>query len=460
MIRFWERINLLGGKKRTLFFINIVLLFAGLTFFNTACSKYPSKVGASLMPNNSLSMHLKQDTFRVYSQPIDTTRSDELLNSYLGSIKDPVFGVTNASFYTKILQATVKHRFGPNPKTDSMILQLFYADVYGDTNATLRVHVYEMKDDIYYDSVYYSNKKVAVYPTDYADETFHPNPNNYYLFPSYGPDSTVDTIKGVLRINLSHISTAMGDKLLNADTTILDSNELFMNYFKGIYLKVDPVSNGGALASFITNTPKTFITIYYHNDDKDSLQYTYVLSSAMAKINHYDHDFSTADADFKKQVVDGDTTLGQQKFYVQGLAGVKTILKFPHVRELNKLGKVGINEAKLILPGAETTPYLDPPPELSLIKIDNDSSYSRLPDENEGPDYFGGVYNSKTNSYSFRITRYIESLIKDSTAVDHGLLLFVKSGAINPKRFIFNGPEYQGDSARRAQLNILYTIVK
>ena len=456
MTKYWERTKVLAGKKKPLFFINLLLLFAVLTFFNVSCSKYPSKVGADLMPNNALSMHLKRDTFRVYSEAIDTIRADELFNSFLGSLQDPVFGRTDASFYSKILPATVGHRFGKNPKTDSLILQLFYAGVYGDTNATLRVHVYEMKDDIYYDSIYYSNKNVAVYPTDYADQAFHPNKNNYYLFPSYGPDSTIDTIRGVLRINLSHISTAMGDKLLNADTTALDSNELFMNYFRGIYLKVDPVNSGGALAYFVTHTSKTFITLYYHNDDKDSLQYTYVLSSAMAKINHYDHDFSTADADFKKQVVDGDTTLGQQKFYVQGLAGVNTIIKFPHVRELNKLGKVGINEAKLILPGADSTPYLDPPPVLTLRKVDSTS----LIDENEGPDYFGGVYNSETNSYSFRITRYIESLIKDSTKVDHGLVLDVKYGAINPRRFVFNGPEFKGDSTRRAQLSILYTLIK
>ncbi len=460
MTRLSERINLLKRKKSSLFFLNFILLFAVLSFFNLSCSKYPSKVGADLMPNNSLSMHLKQDTFRVYSLPNGHIRSDEKIVSFLGSIKDPVFGQTNAGFYTKILPATVGHRFGTNPQPDSLVMQLLYADVYGDTNATLRVHVYEMKDDIYFDSVYYSDKNVAVYPQDYADQIFHPNKNNYYLFPSGISDTLMDTVKGVLRINLSHLSPALGQKLLQADTAILDSNELFMDYFRGLYFKVDPLNSGGALAAFYTNTPKTTLILYYHNDDKDSLQYSYVLSSAMAKINHYEHDFSMGDPEFIKQVVDGDTALGQQKFYLQGLGGVKAILKFPHIRDLNKLGKVGINEAKLILPGADSIPYLQVPPQLSLLAIESDTSYSVLPDENEGPDYFGGTYNSSTNSYSFRITRYIESLIKDSTKPNRGLMLFVKKGDINPARFIFNGPEYKGDSTRRAQLNILYTLIK
>ncbi len=455
MIRLLERINFFFRKKKSLFFINIFLLLAILSFFNLSCSKYPTKVGASLMPNNSLSIHFKQSGFAAYSRAIDTTRSDEMLmRSIVGSIKDPVFGLTNASFYTKVLPISVGKRFGTNPVTDSLVLQLYYSGVYGDTNAVLHLHVYEMKDNIYYDSIYYSNKNVAVYPTDYANMTFRPDRNKVYIL------NNVDTVKNVLRINLSHLSKALGNKLLNADTTILDSNLLFMNYFKGLYLKTDPVSNGGALASFLTSTRQTILMLYYHNDTQDSLKYSYVLSASMAKINHYQHDFSVGDQAFKNQVVNGDTALGLKQFYVQGLAGVQAVIKFPHIRDLNKLGRVGINEAKLILPGAEATPYLGAPKELSLIRILNDSTYALLRDASEGADYFGGNYNATDNSYSFRITHYIESLINDSTKVDKGLVLFVKSGGIHPERFIFNGPQFTGDSTRRARLDIFYTIIK
>jgi hypothetical protein len=233
-----------------------------------------------------------------------------------------------------------------------------------------------------------------------------------------------------------------------------------MDYFRGLYLETDPVSSGGALASFLTNTRKTILTLYYHNDTKDSLKYAYLLGAAAAKINHYQHDFSVGDQAFKNQVINGDTTLGLKQFYIQGLSGVQAVIKFPRIRDLNKLGTVGINEAKLILPGAETTPFLGAPGQLSLIRILNDSTYAILPDQNEGANYFGGKYNAADNSYSFRITHYIESLIKDSTKVDNGLVLYIKNGAIYPERFIFNGPQFAGDSTRRARLDIFYTIVK
>ncbi|GMT45920.1 MAG: hypothetical protein IEMM0006_1752 [bacterium] len=454
MTRLLKRINFPVRKKPSLFFVNVLLLLAALSFFNLSCSKYPSKVGADLLPNNSLSMHYKKGTFTAYSRTIDTTRSNNMSVSILGSIKDPVFGLTDAGFYSKVLPISEGQRFGTNPVTDSLVLQLYYANVYGDTNAVLHLHVYEMKDDISIDSIYYSNRSVAVYPTDYADMTFRPDKNKIYIL------NKLDTLKNVLRINLSHLSNALGNKLLNADTTILDSNLLFMDYFRGLYLKTDPVSSGGALASFLTGTRKTILMLYYHNDTADSLTYAYVLSASTAKINHYRHDFNVADQAFKNQVINGDTTLGQKLFYIQGLAGVKSVIKFPHIRDLNKLGKVGINEAKLILPGAETPPFLGAPAELSLIRIKNDSTYAILPDESEGANYFGGKYNAADNSYSFRITHYIESLIKDSTKVDNGLVLFIKSGVLYPERFIFNGPQFAGDSTRRARLDIFYTIVK
>ncbi len=406
------------------------------------------------MPNNSLSVHFKQSGLSVYSQLVDTTRSDKMSPNFLGSLKDPVFGLTNASFYTKILPISRGKRFGANPKTDSLVLQLYYAGVYGDTNTVLHMHVYEMKEDIHFDSVYYSNKKVAVYPTDYANMTFQPDRNKVYII------NKLDTLRNVLRINLSHLSKALGNKLLNTDTTALDSSALFMDYFKGLYLKTDPVSNGGALVSFLTNTRQTILTIYYHNDSTDSLSYAFLMGPTMAKINHYQHDYSIASQPFKNQVINGDTALGMKQFYVQGLGGVKSIIKFPHIRDLNKLGKVGINEAELILPGAEAKPYLTAPPELSLLQIVNDSAYTFLPDQNEGADYFGGKYNASDNSYSFRITHYVQALLKDTTQTNNGLVLFVKSGAIHPERFIFNGPLFSGDSTRRARLNILYTVIK
>jgi len=446
--------NIFGQRKMSFLIGSIFLFFVGLMF--TSCTKTPSQLGATLLPDSTLQI-LFSDTSAIvtYSVPIDTTRSDQLAASNLGSVSDPVFGETQASIYTKFIQPAGGQRFGDHPKLDSLVLQLAYAGVYGDSTTHLKLHVYELMQDIVYDSTssYYSNQTVAVMPTDYADYSFQPQPAHQAIV-------NLDTIKGVVRIRLSDISNELGYKLLNADSTIMDSAQLFMGYFKGLYLTTDVNTQGGALASFSMNAPTTLLTVYYSNDAADSLQYSYIISSSMALVSNYKHDYSSGSQSFIDQVVDKDTTLGEKQFYVQGLAGVKTIIRFPNIKKLARSGKIAVNEAELILPGLENQPFLGAPAKLSLIRIVSDSSYAILPDENEGAAYFGGIYNDSTNEYQFRITHYIQSLIQDTTQVDKGLVLFVNNGAIQPQRFIFVGPHPSDGTLVRTKLNLLYTKLK
>ncbi len=452
MTKLLKPIKSYGQRKMPLFLLSVVFLLAAA--FITSCTKVPDKLGADLLPDSTLQVFYSDTAdMVVYSAPIDTTRSDELVNSYLGSINDPVFGETKADFYTKIIQSTVGHDFGKNPRLDSLVLQLSFGSIYGDSTTNLHLHVYELKNDIFYDSVYYSNRTVPVFSTDYADYTFQPQNKNEAIVGK-------DTVHNVIRIRLSDLSDALGNKLLNADSTVLDSNELFMGYFKGLYLTTDRVNNDGALVSFNTNSPYSVLTIYYSNDDNDSLRYAYKISSSMARISHYEHDFSKGSQSFVNQVVNHDTALGRTQFYVQGLAGVKTIIRFPEVKNFARLGKIAVNEAKLILPGLEKDPYLGAPANLSLIHIASDSTYNTLYDESEGSDYFGGSYNAASNDYEFRITHYIQSLIQDTTQNDLGLLLFVNNGSIQPQRFIFGGPHPDNDTLVRAKLKLIYTKLK
>ncbi len=437
------------GLRRMPFLLTSAALFLAAVFISS-CTKTPSPLGSNLLPDSTLQVFYTDTANMVaYSSPIDTTRSSELINNYLGSIVDPVFGQTNAGFYTQIVQPTTGHNFGQNPKLDSLVMQFSYMGVYGDSTANLHLHVYELKNDIFYDSVYYSNHSFPVFPTDYANYTFQPQPKDVIL--------GNDTVRNVIRIRLSDLSDALGNKLLNADSTILDSNELFLNYFKGLYFTTDPVENGGALAEFNTNSLNTKLTVYYSNDDNDSLSYTYRIIPTIARVSYFEHNFTKGSQDFINQIVNHDTALGRKQFYVQGLAGIKTVIRFPDMKNFARLGNIAVNEAKLILPGLEKEPFLGAPPKLSLIHIASDSTYTVLADVGEGDDYFGGTYNAEANDYEFRITHYIQSLIQDTTKNDHGLLLFVNNGSLQPQRFIIAGPQPDNDTIVRAKLKLIYT---
>lgn len=454
MIKSLKKINF-SNNLRVVFhyflLFGVVLFFSGIV---ASCTKKPTQIGDGIIPDSTLTAYYT-DTMgiRTYSTPFDSVSSNEKSYYIVGTMTDPAFGTTESGFYTQLGQAVTHERFGPNPKVDSLVLMLAYSTVYGDTNSILRLHVYELNEDLGTDSTtYYSNKIPGHNLTDYANYTFHPNINNQIIL-----NNGTDTVNGVIRVNLNKIDPTLANKLMATDTTDLDSNYLFINYFKGLYVTADLVSGKGALVSFNPASLNTQLGLYYHNDTVDSLSFYYVYGTGMAYANHYAHDYTKGSTELQQQVLQHDTTLGLQQYYVQGLSGIKTIIKFPNIRKLARLGKIGINEAKFILPGKEVNPYYGAPTTLTLLKITSDTSYSTLTDENEGTNYFGGTYDSLSNSYQFRITRYIQSLVSDTTQDDRGLLLYISGGTIYPNRFIFNGPEPVSDTLSRTKLELLYT---
>ena len=429
------------------------ILIAGLLAWAlTSCYKSPEQLGANILPENSRLKVFYSDTVTVYafSQRIDSVKSDESSKTTLGSLNDPVFGKTSAGFYTQVQLSSLGHDFGTNPVLDSLVLQLYYAGTYGDTLTSLKLHTYELLDDIYLDSIYYSNVLLNTGDVDYSDLEFVPHPSDSIpVFP--------DTIKGIIRINLSSRSEALGNKLLNAPADAMEEIESFQQYFKGLYLITEPVDSKGVMLYFDLPSHFSNLTIYYRNDEQDSLKYQYPITITCARINRFEHNYFFADPSFKQQILEGDTTLGNEKVYAQGFSGVKTVITIPFIRNFKKLGTIGINEAILELPGAPDNDFFDAPDRMALVQRLEDGVYDLLPDQIEGEEYFGGRYNASQNKYEFRITRYIQSLLLDSTVVNNGFYLFTTGGSVDPSRFIFNGPHPSSDTLSRMRLKIVYT---
>ncbi len=444
--------------------MRLIPAFIGLfsiVFLLSQCAKAPGKIGAIIQPEDSKLNVGFSDTSTIYafSIPDDSVATSGITRSLLGSTMDPVFGRSTAGFYTQLYLQALGHSFGPNPVLDSLILQLTYIDTYGDTNTTLRVHAYEIMEDMQYDSSYYSDSHLAVGGQDYANYAFQPRPNDSLVIGN-------DTVTKVVRINMSDYNPGLGNKLLSADTSITNDLDTFLDFFKGLYLVTEPVSQGGSILSFELENSKTRLKLYYKNDTiagDTSLRYDYFVALGSTRFNSYEHDYNNAAPDYKAQVHEGDTLKGQEKFYTQGLVGTKTIIRTPHIKEWRrKLGDVVVNEAKLVLNGYEAEMENAPPARLALVKRLPDNTYDVLEDQLTGENYFDGLYNESLNRYEFRITRHIQSLINDTTQADNGLALYTYGSAIYPNRYIFNGndttllpPE---NRERPFNLQILYTL--
>lgn len=436
-----------------LFIIVLSIFASGLA----SCVKSPNKIGANILPEDSKLKVYWTDTTSVYaySEIVDSIRSDELTYVYLGSIVDPVFGSTVAGFYTQFTLSSLGHDFGPNPQLDSLILYLAYMGHYGDTNSTLVAHAYELEEGMELDQEYYSNLILQHSPDDYLNYSFIPKPNDTTtIIDSVANDTT--KIGAVQRFDLGSYNPALGNKLLSADTSIMGNTNDFSAFFKGLYVITEPKEQDGILLRFDLTDSKSGLAIYYKNDTIDSLAYVYTVSPITPRVNRYEHNYFNAESDFKSQVL-GDTALGVQKFYTQGLSGVRGVIKFPELREWARKGNIGLNEAKLIFTGYEEEPYNDAPAALLLVKANEDGTQDIIEDQFYGETYFGGTYKSNTNEYVFRITNHLQELISDTSLIDYGLYVYPNASSINPKRFIFNGNQSLSDTIKPFRLELIYT---
>ncbi|MBC8315880.1 MAG: DUF4270 domain-containing protein [Bacteroidales bacterium] len=431
-----------------------------VVFIVVSCKKDPYEIGLELLPPSDTLYVSKIDTVTVvaYSEIMDSIRTDELPSLVLGSIVDPVFGKTTASFYTQFLLSSEQIDFGVNPRLDSLVLILYYGTYYGDTNTLQQLRVFEVSEDIDYDSSYYSNQSLDTYGIELANMTYRPAPK----------DSIIIWGKPVaphLRINLSNHSNYLGNKILFAPDHVLSSTTEFVNFMKGLYVEAIPVSSRGALINYVPSTGLSKMVIYFRNEDVgDSLHFNLPIDLVSARFNTYNHHgYEDASPDFKQQLVYKDTTLGKNQVYLQSLGGVKLKLQFPYFKSLlDSLGPIAINSAILTFKNSEMDSTWIPPPQLAMYKVDSAGRITQIIDELDGLSYFGGAYNKDERIYWFRLTRHFQRLLLSDSVEKYNTYVFPSNPLIRnttANRVILNGtnPIFSSSPADRIKLSITYT---
>ena len=428
-------------------------LFLVLAFLLITCKDDKNSLGLDIQPPNDKLNVFTVDTTAViaYSQIVDSVKTDETSLTLLGSMVDPVFGSSTASFYTQFRLSQTAFDFGITPFPDSLVLALDYEDFYGDSTSAITVRVYELAEQILIDSVYYSNQTLETMSTLLAEKTFVPNFTDSIAVLG-------DTLAPHLRINLSDLTYSLAMKLLNAPADSLDNNTSFLNYFHGLYITAEPANSGGAIIYFDLLSSLSAMTLYYHNGGGDSLDYSYVINSNCARFGSFTHDYTLADASFKAQVLDKDTTLGKNICYVQALGGVKTFVRFPELKNFYTDGKIAVNEARFFLHAAETEPLLDLATLLIMVKRNEEGSYDILDDQLDGAGYFGGYYDDDNDGYWFRITSTVQDLMRaDTTQTDYGFEIYLSGGAVNAERVLLGGSDPQLPELMEDKMKLVIT---
>ena len=423
-----------------------------------SCKKSPETIGNNLISDdNYIGIYHTDTTEIVCHSYLDSVTTSNATNVLLGAMRDPVFGITEAGFYTQFRPSVAGQSFGSNPVVDSLVLQLCIVDYYGDTTVMQSVHAYELSDSLSFETTYYNYSTVASGNVDHANGyQFSPRPKTKVHI--IGTDTVTQPI---IRIPLSQ---ELGNQLVNLDTSAYSRPDLFKQHFKGLYVTCAPMSLNGAISSInLTNNTYTLLQLYYHSAStpEKPMRYNFYVTSSDTYFNHCDHDYTQGSPEFVSQLLDDQAALGQSTLYLQAMGGVKAKVYFPNLSlwtDTLEGCHLVVNEAKLILPAslALTDSIYKAPSNFMLVGFSSDTTTYLLPDYYEGSNFFGGTYSSSNKSVSFRITEYMQDMIMNKKD-NLGLSLGINGAAYNATRYVINGPNVpQGEKMR---LEVTYSIV-
>lgn len=419
----------------------------------THCEQ-PDLVGIEVQPASDFFGSSFTDTSTVvaFSEKMERTRTDELVNNLLGSMNDPVFGIANAAFYTQFRLSANNVNFGSNPQSDSIVLRLHVKDVYGDTSTVHRIRVYEVSQPFYRDSSYYSDTYLQVYGTVLAEQDVVFNKKD---------SVTVGTQKFAPHIPLRMHNSVLGNRLINASgTDALKDNNGFVTFFRGIYVTVETVQGTGSMAYLDLVSSVSQLSLYYHNDSTSSLQYNFPINESCARFTQFFHNrYIGVSPILHNQIINKDTFGGDSLLYLQSMAGIRLNIRFPHIRNFESLGKIMINKAELVLRLEDftTTPYA-PPVKLVMARLNGTGGAEFMPDDPYpyGTNYFGGHYDASKLEYRFRLNQHIYNLIQGRYQ-DHGVVILPTGSMTSASRAILHGADR---SSHPLRLHITYTKIQ
>ena len=372
----------------------------------------PNTIGLEVQPTSDNIIISETSSFNwqtTQTDSEDSLRTDEALNLILGGIDDSQFGLNNAGFYTQILLTENNTDLGTNPIVDSVVMSYTYSGYYGDLENFTSLDVLILQEDIYKDSVYYSNS---------------------YQISSLGGMSYVESFSVSEDASESpsltiRLSDSFGQEILDLQNEGLKDNETFLENFKGISV----IASAQNTMLYLNPTgSNSFLKIYYHNDesDTDTLSLDFELGGDAARINLFN----------PKPLA--NLNQEEDKVYIQSMAGYKAKIAINNTDSMKSMlqGK-SINKVTMSFDvnegsQAEYTAH----DKLFLVRVNEEGNNIFLTDFTiEGETHFGGRL--EDDKYEFNITRYFYQLLNNDIYTND-LYLLPAGAAVNANRTILN----------------------
>ncbi len=398
--------------------IAVALLFS-------ACKKEVNGLGSQLVVSDQLELLSFDDQpikIAVVKEDSLTTLNRQTV--FVGSINDPDFGGTTASFYTELRMPSSEVTFGTMPQADSMILSLELAGYYGDTLSPLSISVMQMLEPIETTTTDSLDTQSSV--NIYSNVDFDIDPQALgsleFLFQNSGSTG--------LKMTLSN---SFAQSFLDADPSNFSDNAAFQSFINGLYVTAVNGTDQGLLLELDLLSASSKLSIYYHNNEADSLSYDFQINSSADRMTRWAHDYSATE--IEEAINSEDASRG----YVQGSVGLRTYIDLPELSSLKDSNYV-FHSAELSIPyiESETATIFSSPVQLGLAAVNSEGNLELLTEDQsiQGSAYFDGSRNELAQTYTFNIARYIHKVVEEGYT--NRLALYVPYSVSQPERVIIN----------------------
>ena len=385
-----------------------------------SCSE-PSIIGLEVQPDSEkITISSNSSNLIDFNNESEESLINNASLNLLGELEDSYFLKNKASFITQILLPESNLTLEENLTVDSVILSYNYSNYYGNLDGISSIEVRKIEQDVYSDSIYYSN--------DFSYNDFAQLLNiaeDYYI--------SFDSLNPLVRIK---INNDIGQQILALGNTILSNNNDFLDNFKGLFVSAQAQNTILYLNPLATNSN---FSIYYHNDLDSANTLSFQLDGNAARTNVFE------------KVISNDILNNKENIYIESMSGYKCNISFTDLDTLQKIlaGKV-VNQAIMSFELDNNLMINDiiPHSQLHLARLDSDGNIIDLTDYViEGSSFFGGRL--ENNIYNFNITRYFHELLFNGTHTNQ-LYLLDKSANSNANRSIIK---------KEVELNIIYSDI-
>lgn len=442
------------------------LLFFVIPLFFFSCVDEDSMLGMGLVDQSDMLNVKKYSDFDIRAYVFhegDSLKTSDYRYMTLGSYKDLEFGQVKTSIYTQVsLSSTTmdfsSYREGQANQADSILLSIAYNGMFSkDTTIAekeMKIEVFEITDA--FDTVpYYTNSALQYNLDPIFSKTIKVSPKERVVVLG-------DTLAPQLRVNLGKDFL---QKIVSSGP--FPDNKSFLNFFKGIYIKLTPTSGSDDMIAYLDMySPFSGMMLYYQDKNEKTQKYNFIFDQASRRFTHIDYNFGGSKiSTFSSKIKSSSDSISANgssgdgsNIYLATLGITRAKLDMKDLKQWfnDSTQNLGMfNQAMLILPVNDDYVSLygtNNIPARIMCYTKNDAGQLVYINDAFTSESYLGTYDKPSNSYRMRVTSHLQNYLNGKYSSE--IYLIPDSRTSSANRVVLNGPKH---STKPAKIEIIYS---